>query len=90
MKNDITTTFLNFVLAVLVVLCVVFAILYLQRTQKVRQLQSRFQMVQINIANAESLGRDAALYNQTARNPELAQILQRAMGSPAPNQPPVK
>jgi Flp pilus assembly protein TadB len=90
MKNDITTTFLNFVLAVLVVLCVVFAILYLQRTQKARQLQSRLQMVQINIGNAEALARDAALYNQTARNPELSQILQRAMGSPAPAPAPTK
>jgi hypothetical protein len=80
MKNDITTTFLNFVLAVLVFLSVIFAFLFLVRTHQLRQLQYRAQIVQMNSLRAQSLARDVIAYNATAKSQELAQILQSALG----------
>ncbi len=83
MKSDTTTTALNFTLAALVILGVVFAIMNIFRTHELRQLQSslqiRAQVAQVNIMRAQALANDVTAYNATARSAELAKILQGAM-----------
>ena len=75
MKNDTTTTLLNFVLAVLVILSVVFAWMSTSRNSELRQIQARAQAAQMNFLRAQQLANDVAAYNATAKSPELAQIL---------------
>lgn len=82
MKNDTTTTLLNFVLAILVILGVVFALTTISRTRDLRQLQSRAQILQINSLRLQALANDAAIYNNTAKSAELDQIL-RGAATPA-------
>lgn len=79
MKSDTTTTALNFTLAALVILGVVFAILNIIRVRELRQLQTnlqfRMQAAQVNIVRAQSLANDVTSYNVTAKSQELATIL---------------
>ena len=82
MKNDTTTTFLNFVLAALVILGVLFALLSIWRTRDLRRLQTSLQVqmqrYQITSVRAQQLLTDTVAFNATAKNPELAQIIQSA------------
>jgi cell division protein FtsX len=91
MKNDSTTTLLNFVLAVLVILGVVFALLSMNRVRTLRQITPRLQLeaqqVQIGSAKAQALLNDVISYNATARSPELAEIIKIAQ---TPAQPAAK
>lgn len=88
MKNDSTVTFLNFVLAALVILGVLFALLYNWRTSRLRHmqmaLQPQLQRSQIAGVRAQALLNDVIEYNKTARSAELAQIIQAAQTPPAP------
>ena len=83
MKSDTTTTALNFVLAALVILGVVFALLSIWRTRDLRHLQANLQMraqiVQANFMRAQALANDVTTYNATAKSPELTKILSAAM-----------
>ena len=82
MKNDSTTTVLNFVLAALVILGVVFAFLNIWRTRDLRHmqvvLQAQMQRTQITSAKAQQLLSEVITFNATAKNAELAQIIQSA------------
>ena len=84
MKNDLTTTFLNFLLAVLVLACVGLAVLNMSRTHELGVLQGQLIASQGFNQHAMALANDVVSYNATAKSPELAQILQNAM---APQQP---
>jgi hypothetical protein len=75
MKSDTTTTALNIVLAMLVVLGVVFAAISVKRARELRQLQVRAQVGQLDLMRAQALANDVAAYNATAKSPELTQIL---------------
>jgi hypothetical protein len=83
MKNDMTTTFLNLVLAGLVILGVLFAILSMMRTRELRQLTTNASMANQALVRAQSLANDVATYNVSAKNPELARILQSVQTKPA-------
>ena len=87
MKNDSTTTFLNLVLGALVLLGVVFAIMSILNTHRVRQIQPRVQMqaqvFQNDFVRVQGLVADAMTYNATANNAELNQIIQ-SLRNPAP------
>jgi hypothetical protein len=87
MKNDSTTTFLNFVLAALVILGVLFALLSIWRTHDLRQIQPRVQMqlqaFQGDAVRIQALVNDVAVYNATAKSAELAQIID-VLKAPAP------
>jgi hypothetical protein len=87
MKSDTTTTVLNFVLAVLVILGVVFALMSILRTRELRQLQTnlqiRAQISQANFMRVQALAADVVAYNATAKSPELAKILQAATTPPS-------
>jgi hypothetical protein len=80
MKNDSTTTFLNLVLAMLVILCMLFGIRSIWQTHKQRGAQTfvnmQAQNFQVASARAQALLNDTIQFNATAKNPELFQIIQ--------------
>jgi len=76
MKSDTTTTILNFVLAVLVILGVVFALLAMNRTRELRQLSAYATIANNSMLRAQSLANDTATYNATVKSSELTRILQ--------------
>ena len=88
MKNDTTTTILNFVLAALVILGVVFALMTMmhQRTLRFAQLNLQVEMQKIQVINskAQLLANDALTYNATAKNPQLNAILQSVLAPQPP------
>jgi hypothetical protein len=83
MKNDTTTTVLNFVLAALVILGVVFALLSMSRTRELRQLSLNATIANNGLLRAQALANDATAYNATAKSPELTRILQAIQPKPA-------
>lgn len=83
MKNDPMTTFLNFVLAVLVVLGVAFALLSMSRERELRLLTTNATIAQTTLTRANALLNDTANYNAKVQSPELARIIQAAQ-KPAP------
>jgi len=87
MKSDTTTTALNFALAAMVILGVVFAILNIIRVRELRQLQGnlqfRMQAAQVNAVRAQSLANEVSTYNNTAKSAELDAIL-KSITQPKP------
>ena len=85
MKNDSTTTFLNFVLAALVILGVLFALLGIWKGHDARRIQAQVQMQAMNfqtaMGRAQVLLNDTIAYNTTAKSPELAAIIQSVQTS---------
>jgi hypothetical protein len=85
MKNDTTTTFLNFVLAALVILGVLFALLGIWKGHDARRIQARVQVEAMNfqtaMARANVLLNDTITYNATAKSPELTAIIQSVQNS---------
>jgi hypothetical protein len=76
MKNDITITFLNFVLAVLVIACVVFAVLAMNRERDLRQIRLNATVAQVTITRATALLNDVNAYNARVKSPELTSLIQ--------------
>lgn len=76
MKSDTTTTVLNFILAALVILGVVFALLSITRTREFRSLTANATLANSALMRAQGLANAAATYNATAKSPELTRILQ--------------
>jgi hypothetical protein len=87
MKNDSTSTFLNFVLAALIILGVVFALLSIWRTRDLRridpQVRTELQQAQPVLLRVQGLMQETITYNNTAKDRELAEIIQSAQ-NPAP------
>ena len=84
MKSDTTTLVLNFVLAALVILGVVFAVLAMNRTRDLRLLTSQASQCQSALVKAQALANDTATYNVTAKSPELTKILNAIQPKTAP------
>ncbi len=80
MKNDSMTTFLNLVLATLVILCVLFGIRSIWQGHRQRTAQGEVELQRMNFQvasmRAQTLLNDAIQYNATAKSPELSQIIQ--------------
>ena len=76
MKSDITTTVLNFILAMLVLLGVVFALLSMKRTRDFRMLSANATLANSALMRAQGLANDTAAFNAAAKSPELTRILQ--------------
>jgi hypothetical protein len=76
MKSDTTTTVLNYILAVMVILGVVFALLGMTRQRELRALTTNATTANAMLMRAQGLANDAAAFNISAKNPELARILQ--------------
>ncbi len=83
MKNDTTTTILNFVLAALVILGVVFALLTMNRTRELRQLSVNATTANSALMRAQALANDATAFKATAKNPDLTRILLSIQPKPA-------
>ena len=79
MKNDTTTTFLNFILAALVIFGVFITILNMHDTHTLPIMNSKANF----IARVQALAVDTANYNAQAKNPDLARILQAVEAKPA-------
>ena len=76
MKSDSTTTVLNFILAMLVLLGVVFALLSMKRTRDFRMLSANATLANSALMRAQGLANDTAAFNAAAKSPELTRILQ--------------
>ena len=83
MKNDTTTTVLNFILAVMVILGVCFALMAMMKTRELRQLTFNATIANNTIMRAASLANDTAAYNVQAKSPELTRILAALQPKPA-------
>ena len=83
MKNDTTTTVLNFVLAIMVILGVLFALLAMNKTRELRQLTLNATIANAALIRAQSLANDTAAYNASAKSPELTKILVAIQPKPA-------
>jgi len=83
MKNDLTTTLLNLVLAALVILGVLFAVLTMNYTHQLRQLTAGAAAANQALMRAQALANDVGAYNATVKSPELTRILQSVQPKPA-------
>jgi hypothetical protein len=83
MKNDTTTTFLNFVLAALVILGVLFAILSMMRAREYRTITPFAMQANAKAMMMQSLVNDVSAFNAQAKSPELTRILQSIQPKPA-------
>ena len=83
MKTDTTTLVLNFVLAVLVILGVVFAVLTMNRQRDLRVLSTNAAIANNALMRAQSLANDAAAFNVTAKDAALTKILAAIQPKPA-------
>ena len=75
MKNDPTTTLLNFVLALLVIASVVCAYFAMTKTSQLRQLTVNATMANNNMMRMNALLNDVVNYNATAKSPELSKAI---------------
>jgi hypothetical protein len=88
MKNDATTTILNFVLATMVIICVVFGWLASKRAAEVHALQIAQNQNSLQEVKVQSLVNDVITFNQQYKSPELTRMLQILLTKPAaPKQP---
>lgn len=76
MKSDTCNGILTFVLGVLVVLGVIFAVRMVLITRESRQLQRQAMFDNLRLTQAQGMLNDAAAYNQRYQSPELTRILQ--------------
>jgi hypothetical protein len=83
MKNDATTTILNFVLATLVIICVAFGWLASKRAAEVHGLQYAQAQNNLQELKIQSLVNDVNSFNQQAKSPEIARMLQTLVAKPA-------
>jgi hypothetical protein len=76
MKSDATNTFLTFVLGVLAVAGVVFALQTIFLTRELRTLSAQATFANSSLMQAQSLAADVAAYNAKSPSPELTKLLQ--------------
>ena len=70
MKSDTLNTFLNFVLAMLVLLGVVFALLTIFRVREYRAVSMQANFANNALTKIQALANDTAAYNQTKPDPQ--------------------
>ena len=83
MKCDTTNAILTFVLGVLAVAGVIFALQTIFLTREFRQLTVQATFANNSILQAQSLAADVAAYNQKNPSPELTKVLQTVQAKPA-------
>ncbi len=83
MKCDTTNAILTFVLGVLAVAGVIFALQTIFLTREFRQLSVQATFANNSILQAQSLATDVAAYNQKNPSPELTKMLQSVQAKPA-------
>jgi hypothetical protein len=82
MKCDSTNCILTFVLGVLLVISVLFALRTISHTHELRSLTIQASQVQTSILQMQSLINDVAVYNQRTPSPELTKLLQSIQAKP--------
>ncbi|HEY1490457.1 MAG TPA: hypothetical protein VGF90_05400 [Verrucomicrobiae bacterium] len=83
MKCDTTNVILTFVLGVLAVAGVIFALQTIFLTREFRQLSVQATFANNSILQAQSLAADVSAYNQKNPSPELTKVLQAVQAKPA-------
>jgi hypothetical protein len=83
MKKNFTTTFLNVILGLLIFLSVGFTFLVIRREPEVADAAAEARQDNNNLIKINAILNDTAAYNTTARDPQLAHILQVAKEKPA-------
>jgi hypothetical protein len=78
MKCDTTNAILTFVLGMLAVAGVIFALQTIFLTREFRSLTVQATVANSGLLQAQSLANDVAAYNQKNPSPELTKILQSA------------
>jgi hypothetical protein len=82
MKSDTTTTVLTFVLFLLVICGVFFAILTMMRTSEFRKLNIEASRDKDTLMRVQNLAGEVNAYNQKNPSPGLTQLLQAAQAKP--------
>ena len=83
MKNDTLNGILTFVLGVLVVLGVVFALRVVNVTHEMRQLSTAATQANASVMRAQGLLNETVAYNKKYPDPQLNTILQSLQTKPA-------
>jgi hypothetical protein len=83
MKCDSTNCILTFVLGVLAVAGVIFALQTIFLTREFRALTSKVNQTQTSLLQVQSLANDVAAYNQKNPGVELTKLLQSIQAKPA-------
>lgn len=84
MKNDLTTVVMNLALACFVLLAMMLALVANHYNNELPGLTVQAQQAVNTSMRLQALANDVAVFNATAKSPELAQILQSAQAKPAP------
>ena len=84
MKCETTNTILTFVLGVLAVAGVIFALQTIFLTREFRALTVQATVANNSLMQVQALANDAAAYNQKTPSPELTKLLAGAQTVPAP------
>ncbi len=83
MKSDLTSLILTFVLGMLAILGVVFAVQTIFLTREFRSLNTQASYVNTSLMQAQSLAADVAAYNAKSPSPELTKLLTAIQPKPA-------
>jgi hypothetical protein len=83
MKCETTNTVLTYILGVLALLGVIFALQTIFRTREYRSMTVQAAQANNAIMRVQSLANDVQAYNQKNPSQELARILQSAQAKPA-------
>ena len=85
MKSDLINSILTFVLGVLAVAGVIFALQTIFLTREFRALTVQATVANSTLVQAQSLANDVAAYNQSLKtpSPELVKLLQSIQAKPA-------
>jgi hypothetical protein len=82
MKCDTTNAILTFVLGVLAVAGVIFALQTIFLTREFRQMTVQATFANNSLLQAQALAGDVAVYNQKNPSPELTKVLQAVQAKP--------
>jgi hypothetical protein len=83
MKCETTNTVLNFVLAVLVISGVAFALLNIQRTREFRKVNPAAIQANAKLMMMQAFVNDVTAYNNQVKSPEINRMLQPLLTKPA-------
>jgi hypothetical protein len=84
MKSEIMNTILTYVLGVLALLGVIFALQTIFRTRELRTLQIQAAVDNANVMRLQALAGEAMAYNQKNPSPELTRLFQPAQTNAQP------
>jgi hypothetical protein len=84
MKSETTNTILTFVLGMLAIAGVIFALQTIFLTREFRALTVQATMANTSLMQVQALANDVAAYNQKTPSPELTKLLSAAQAAPSP------